>query len=127
LNFLTSISLIRASSQPAIENAPTQYEAISPELAVSGVELKLFPKNETEEPARYRADKSDVTDLSMTHVKQFSNAEGKQGLDQDDCSGCQATFPSMRMSGRRERPRQESKPRTGGLDGSRGKIDAREN
>jgi hypothetical protein len=37
--------------QPAMENAPTQYEAISPELAVSGVELKLFSEDETEETA----------------------------------------------------------------------------
>jgi hypothetical protein len=38
------------SIQPARENAPTQYEAISPELAVSGVELKLSPKTSPKNP-----------------------------------------------------------------------------
>jgi hypothetical protein len=35
---------VNTSIQPAMENAPTQYEAINPELAVSGVALKLFRK-----------------------------------------------------------------------------------
>jgi hypothetical protein len=38
------------SIQPVIENAATQYEAISAELAISGVELKLFPKTRPKKP-----------------------------------------------------------------------------
>ena len=41
---------VSMSIQPAIENTPTQYEAINAELAVSGVALKLFPKTRPKNP-----------------------------------------------------------------------------
>ena len=55
--------------------------------------MEALSENETEEPTRDCADKRDVTDRIMTHMKELSNAKSKQGLNQDNCGGCPGDFP----------------------------------
>jgi hypothetical protein len=47
-------------------------------VAVSGVALKTLSENHAEETTGYRADKRNVMDVSMAHVKELSHAKSKQ-------------------------------------------------
>jgi hypothetical protein len=85
--------ILRYYEHPASHRkCPYAIRSYQPRTGGFRSRIEALSENDTEETPGYRADKRDVTDFSMTHMKEFSKAESKQGLNQDDRGGCQRDF-----------------------------------